>query len=142
MPVIAVLIILFSVFMIAYSFYNNYKARNEKIKKREDKKKEEKQLLINIIAEIVDFRFIIEDGMILNNKTNALLKSLNYNNYIKTSDNRNINIKSEKNNDDLFNNEIKKTDLFDEEKTSNYKINPPDWDLIPPYDNVRMVTRK
>ncbi len=133
-----VLVILMTIGILIYSLTNNIKLRNEKIKRRNERKKEEKTLLLNIISEIVDFRFIYKDGVELKNKIINILKSLDYNNYIKTNDNRNINIEKK---DKEFNFENKNTDLFDEEKKDDYKIKPPSWDLEPPYNNVGMVNR-
>ena len=135
MPIIAVIVALFAVIIIVYSLVSNYKVKKDKIQKREQRKKEEKEILLNVLSEIVDYRFIYEDGLKTKNKIIATLKSLDFNNYIKTNETRNISITSTnniKNNTDLFNNEV----------TSNNKINPPNWDLIPPYDDVRIVIRK
>jgi hypothetical protein len=70
-----------------------------------------------------------------------LLKSLDYNNYLKTYDNRNIDIEKKENKFDFENNQITKTDLFDKNIKNDDNLNPPDWDLIPPYENVRMVNK-
>lgn len=136
MPIIAGLIVISTIVMLIYSFYTNYKTRKDKVQKREQRKKEENELLLCTIAEIVDFRFIIKDGIDVKNKITTTLKSLDYNNYIKTNETRNIKIE---NNDNTF--APNKTDIFDEEKKDNSKINPPDWNLEPPYENVRTVIR-
>ena len=135
MEVIAFIILIASLIMTIYSVYTNYKIKKDKIEKREQRKKEEKDLLMCIIAEIVDFRFILKNGFYIRNKITTLLKSLDYNNYIKTTDKRNINI--EKQDKKVINN----TDIFDEETKNNNKINPPSWNLEPPYENVRTVIR-
>ncbi len=136
MSIISVLIVLATIVMLIYSFYANYKVRSEKIQKREQRKKEERNILLNVIAEIVDFRFIVKDGIEIKNKTTTLLKTLDYKNYIKTNNDRNITI--EKDNDNFVkpNNE-----LFDEEEKDTNKLNPPKWNLEPPYENVRTVIR-
>jgi hypothetical protein len=131
---LGIIVILITLGILLYSFVINYKLKNEKIKQREQRKKESKTLLLNIIAEIVDFRFVYKDGNEIKNKIINILKSLDYKNYIKSNDIRNINIEKQEG----FKNN--KNNLFDEEKSSN-KINPPSWDLIPPYDNVGMVKR-
>ncbi len=136
MSIISVLIVLATIVMLIYSFYANYKVRSEKIQKREQRKQEERNILLNVIAEIVDFRFIVKDGIEIKNKTTTLLKTLDYKNYIKTNNDRNITI--EKDNDNFVkpNNE-----LFDEEEKDTNKLNPPKWNLEPPYENVRTVIR-
>ena len=129
-------ILLVTMGILLYSLINNYKLKNNKVKQREDRKKEEKKLLQNIIAEIVDFRLIYKNGIDMQNKIINLLNSLEYKNYIKTNEDRNIDIDKQKNN---INN---KTDLFDIEAKTNSIVNPPQWDLIPPYENVRMVNNR
>ena len=71
----------------------------------------------------------------MKNKIITLLKSLDYTNYIKNTDSRNINIESQTKEFSFDNNkQTNKTDLFEERITKTNKINPPDWDLIPPYE--------
>ena len=134
MGIISLLVLLATMVMLIYSFHLNYKVKKDKIQKREQRKQEERDILLNVIAEIVDFRYIMKDGTDIKNKITTMLKSLDYNNYIKTTNKRNINIK---NKEKVSNN----TDLFDEQKESNNKLNPPDWNLEPPYGNVRTVIR-
>lgn len=134
MASIGVIIALATMAMLIYSFSYNYKARKNKINKREQRKKEETDILMNVIAEIVDFRFIIKDGIEIKNKITTLLKSLDYNNYIKTNETRNINIEKKEG-------KIEKSELFDEKNKEDNKINPPKWEIEPPYENVRTVIR-
>jgi hypothetical protein len=135
MEIIAFIITALTIGMVIYSLSNNYDKKKEKINIKESRKKEEKEILLNILAEIVDFKFIYNDGLFYKNKIITMIKSLNHNDYIKTN-NRNINIK--KNNNYIKNT----TDIFDEKPKKENKINPPNWDLIPPFENVRMVNRK
>ena len=132
---LGVCVLLVTIAIILYSLFTNYKVKKSKIEKREERKKEEKTILLNTLAEIVDFRFIYKDGLLMKNKIITLLKSLDYTNYIKNTDSRNINIESQTKEFSFDNNkQTNKTDLFEERITKTNKINPPDWDLIPPYE--------
>lgn len=76
-----------------YSFFINYGERETKLKKREKRKEDAKYILLNTLAEIVDFNFICKDNEENHNQINIFLNSLDYRNYIKGNDNkRNIEI--------------------------------------------------
>ena len=135
-------VLLVTLGILLYSLYNNYKEKNKIIKQREERKKEEKKLLQNIIAEIVDFRFVYKDGIEMQNKILNLLDSLDYKNYIKSNDNRNIDVVKQKSEFNFNSTTQNKTNLFDKETKISSKIDPPTWDLTPPYENVRMVDNR
>ena len=92
-PILGIVILIGIIIFDAYSFYVNYSERQEKIKKRDKRKENSKYILLNTIAEIVDFKFICRDNDEIHNQINTLLNSLDYRNYIKGNDNkRNIEI--------------------------------------------------
>lgn len=92
-PIIALIIFIGVVIIDAYIFYVNYSNRQDKIKKREQRKEDAKYILLNTIAEIVDFNFICKDNDETHNQINIFLNSLDYRNYIKGNDQkRNIEI--------------------------------------------------
>lgn len=92
-PIISLVILLGIILFDTYVFYINYSERQQKIKKREERKEYSKNILLNTIAEIVDFTFICKDNEKTHNEINTFLNSLDYRNYIKEHNNiRNIEI--------------------------------------------------
>lgn len=92
-PILGIVILIGIIIFDAYSFYINYSERQEKIKKRDKRKENSKYILLNTIAEIVDFKFICQDNDEIHNQINTLVNSLDYRNYIKENDGkRNIEI--------------------------------------------------
>ena len=76
-----------------YLFYVNYSARETKIKKREERKNYERAVLYNIIAEVVDYKFMYKESTDTHKAIINFLDSLDYHNYIKSTDNnRNIQV--------------------------------------------------
>lgn len=76
-----------------YLFYVNYSAREAKIKKREERKNYERAVLYNIIAEVVDYKFMYKESTDTHKAILTFLDSLDYQNYIKSTDNnRNIQV--------------------------------------------------
>ena len=57
-PLIAAIIVIGALFADGYMFFMNYTERENKIKQREARKTNEKAILLNTIAEIVDFKFL------------------------------------------------------------------------------------
>ena len=82
-PLLALVVFIGILILDAYVFYINYSERQDKIKKRERKKENAKYILLNTIAEIVDFNFICKDNEETHNQINTFLNSLDYRNYIK-----------------------------------------------------------
>ena len=92
-PLLALVVFIGILILDAYVFYINYSERQDKIKKRERKKENAKYILLNTIAEIVDFNFICKDNEETHNQINTFLNSLDYRNYIKGQDQkRNIEV--------------------------------------------------
>ena len=75
----------------AYVFYVNFNDRQSKIKKREDLKVKSKNILLNTIAEIVDYQFICKESKDINRQTNEFLNNLDYREYIRGEE-RNIEV--------------------------------------------------
>ena len=82
-PLLAVVILIGILFFDGYCFYINYSERQTKLKQREKRKENSKYVLLNTIAEIVDFKFICKDNRETNEQINIFLNSLDYRNYIK-----------------------------------------------------------
>ena len=92
-PILSLIIIIGVLIFDAYVFYINYSERQEKIKKREERKEYSKNILLNTIAEIVDFTFMCKENENIDNEINTFLNNLDYRNYIKGQNNiRNIEI--------------------------------------------------
>ena len=90
-PLIGFIIIIGAIFANLYLFFINYSERENKIKQRENRKNNEKLILLNTIAEIVDFKFLYKDGKKIQNEIITFINSLDYTNYIKLENNsRNI----------------------------------------------------
>ncbi len=87
-PLLALVVFIGILILDAYVFYINYSERQDKIKKRERKKENAKYILLNTIAEIVDFNFICKDNEETHNQINIFLNSLDYRNYIKGQEQR------------------------------------------------------
>lgn len=81
-PLLALVILIGILIFDGYVFFVNYSEREDKIKKRERRKDNAKYILLNTIAEIVDFNFICKDNEETHNKINVFLNSLDYRNYI------------------------------------------------------------
>ena len=82
-PLLALVIFLGVLMFDIYVFYINYSERKNKTKKREQRKETSQYILLNTIAEIVDFNFICKDNDEIHNQINIFLNSLDYRNYIK-----------------------------------------------------------
>ena len=82
-PLLAVVILIGVLFFNGYCFWVNYSERQTKLKQREKRKENSKYVLLNTIAEIVDFKFICKDNKETNEEINIFLNSLDYRNYIK-----------------------------------------------------------
>lgn len=82
-PLLAIVILIGILMFDGYCFYINYSERQNKIKQREQRKENSKYILLNTIAEIVDFKFICKDNQETHNQINIFLNSLDYRNYIK-----------------------------------------------------------
>jgi len=92
-PVLSIIILIGILIFDGYCFYLNYSEREEKIKKREQRKENSKYILLNTIAEIVDFKFICKDNNETHNQIDTFINSLDYRNYIKNhNQKRNIEI--------------------------------------------------
>lgn len=92
-PLLALVILVGILIFDGYVYYINYSERKEKIKQRENRKENAKYILLNTIAEIVDFKFICKDNRDTHDQINVFLNSLDYRNYIKGHDQkRNIEI--------------------------------------------------
>ena len=92
-PIVAVTILIGVIIFDAYQFFINYTERQQKIKKRNERKDYSKYILLNTIAEIVDFKFICKNNRKTHDQINIFLNSLDYRNYIKGHEqNRNIQI--------------------------------------------------
>lgn len=92
-PILAVTILVGVIIFDAYQFFINYTERQQKIKKRDERKEHSKYILLNTIAEIVDFKFICKNNRKTHDQINIFLNSLDYRNYIKGHEqNRNIQI--------------------------------------------------
>lgn len=92
-PLLILVILIGILIFDGYCFYINYSERETKIKKREERKENSKYILLNTIAEIVDFKFICKDNRETREQINTFLNSLDYRNYIKGHENkRNIEI--------------------------------------------------
>ena len=91
--IIGLVILLGVLIFDTYVYIINNSERQDKIKKREKRKEDAKYILLNTIAEIVDFNFICKDNEENHNQINIFLNSLDYRNYIKGAENkRNIEI--------------------------------------------------
>lgn len=96
MPIITLLIFLVTLAYNIYEYYNAYKKREAIQKEINKNKKSANDILINIIAEIVDYSFIYKDNIAQRDKTINYINSLNPDEYIKSNSNtRNIIIKKE-----------------------------------------------
>jgi hypothetical protein len=82
-PVVGLVVIAGALIFDTYMFFLNYSERNDKIKKREARKNNEKAILLNTIAEIVDFKFLYKDGKKYQNEIIGFINSLDYRNYVK-----------------------------------------------------------
>ncbi len=92
-PLIALVVLIGVLIVDGYFLFLNYTERENKIKKREERKKNETLILMNTIAEVVDFRFLYKDGKDTENEIIAFINSLDYNNYVKAERNqRNIQV--------------------------------------------------
>ena len=92
-PILAITILVGVIIFDAYQFFINYTERQQKIKKRDERKDYSKYILLNTIAEIVDFKFICKNNRKTHDQINIFLNSLDYRNYIKGHEqNRNIQI--------------------------------------------------
>ena len=90
-PLIGFIIILGALFANIYMFFINYTERDNKIKQRENRKNNERLILLNTIAEIVDFKFLYKDGKKTQDEIITFISSLDFTNYIKLENNsRNI----------------------------------------------------
>jgi len=87
-PLLALVIFIGVIIFDIYVFYINYSERKNKIKKRDERKENNKYILLNTIAEIVDFNFICKDNDEIHNQINIFLNSLDYRNYIKGQEQR------------------------------------------------------
>ncbi|MBQ7104225.1 MAG: hypothetical protein IJN90_00020 [Bacilli bacterium] len=87
-PMLAVVILIGILIFDAYVYYVNYTERQAKIKAREKRKENAKYILLNTIAEIVDFNFICKDSKETHDQINIFLNSLDYRNYIKGNDSK------------------------------------------------------
>lgn len=74
----------------AYEIFNIYKRRNIKINKVNEECNNKKNILLNVIGEIVDFKYAYKETSYLSDNIVKLLNSLNYENYIKTNNERDI----------------------------------------------------
>ena len=86
-PLIMVLVLIGILIFDSYNFYINYSNRLNKQKECENIKNNAKYILLNTIAEVVDFYFVSKDSLETHNQINTLLNSLDYHNYIKGNDN-------------------------------------------------------
>jgi len=92
-PLLALIVFVGILIFDGFVFYTNYNERQNKIKKREEKKENCKYILLNTIAEIVDFNFICKDNKETHDEINIFLNSLDYRNYIKSQEQkRNIEV--------------------------------------------------
>ncbi len=90
-PIVGLVVIAGAIICDAYMFFVNYSERDSKIKKREARKTNERAILLNTIAEIVDFKFLYRDGKKYQNEIIGFINSLDYRNYVKLENNsRNI----------------------------------------------------
>lgn len=76
----------------AYEMYNTYKRRNMKIKRVEKERKDAFIILENIICEIVDYNYMINETNHINDEIKVFLNNLDYRNYINTNTERNIKV--------------------------------------------------
>ena len=92
-PILAITILIGVLIFDGYVYFINYSERKLKIKKRDERKEYAKYILLNTLAEIVDFNFICKNNKKTHDQINIFLNNLDYRNYIKGHEqNRNINI--------------------------------------------------
>lgn len=84
--------IIFSIVLIynIVEFLRAYSKREAKVKQLNDIKKQQKILLSNILAEIVDYYFIYKDNIKTKEEFTNYINQLNYTNYIDINSSRNI----------------------------------------------------
>lgn len=91
-PQFIILFIGLTIAFCAYEIYSTYRRRNKKIGRVEKEKKDAYIILENVIAEIVDYNYIIKEANDINNEINVFINNLDYRNYLNTSAERNIKI--------------------------------------------------
>jgi hypothetical protein len=87
LPIIGILILIISLIMFGYFIFSNYQTRRVLIKQCETNNSQNTILLKNILAEVVDFHFMINDEEDDKNKIVSFINSLDYNSYIGNVDN-------------------------------------------------------
>ena len=90
--------VIFSVVLIynIVEFLRAYSKQEAKVKQLNDIKKQQKILLSNILAEIVDYYFIYKDNVKTKEEFTNYINQLNYTNYIDINSTRNIIVEGEK----------------------------------------------
>ena len=92
-PILVFIIFIVTLGFNAYEFYEAYKTRNSIMKDIERNKKSASDILTNIIAEVVDYKFMYENNLKSRNKLMNFIDSLDADEYIKSRKNeRNIRI--------------------------------------------------
>lgn len=83
-PVLAILILIVTLIFNIYEFYNAYKRRNSILENIERNKKSAQDILTNIIAEVVDYKFIYENNLKAKDDVIKYVQALDSNQYIKS----------------------------------------------------------
>ena len=92
-PVLVVIILIVTLGFNAYEFYEAYKTRESIMKDIKRNKKSASDILTNIIAEVVDYKFMYENNLKYRDKIMNFIDSLDAEEYIKSKKNeRNIKI--------------------------------------------------
>lgn len=92
-PIFMIFIILAIIIFDGYNFYVNYNERRIKIKRCEEIKSDARYILLNTIAEVVDFYFICQESRKIHDQINTFINGLDYRNYINSENSqRNIEI--------------------------------------------------
>lgn len=90
-PILAIFIVIVTLVFNIYEFYNTYKRRNIILKDIERNKKSATDILSNIIAEVVDYKFLYENNQKTRDAVIKYIQSFDANQYIKShSDERNV----------------------------------------------------
>lgn len=83
-PVLAILILIVTLIFNIYEFYSAYKRRSNILETIKQNKKSAKDILSNIIAEVVDYKFIYENTLKARDDIIKYIESLDSNQYIKS----------------------------------------------------------
>lgn len=84
-PILAIAIFVVTLVFNIYEFYTAYTKRNTILEAIERNKKSANDILINIIAEIVDYNFLYENNLKTRDKVINYIESLDSNQYIKSN---------------------------------------------------------